>query len=59
MNGTVEKRNMLWDLKSSSELPEPAPSIPSSERINRQKYQQTPWPEELGKVYSRIAGAAS
>lgn len=38
MNGTVEKRNMLWDLKSSSESPEPAPSTPSSERIKYQKY---------------------
>lgn len=38
MNGTVEKRNMLWDLKSSSESPEPVPSIPSGERIKCQKY---------------------
>lgn len=26
MNGTVEKRNVLWELKSSSASPEPEPS---------------------------------
>lgn len=30
MNGTMENRNVLWDLKSSSVSPKPEPS---SERI--------------------------
>lgn len=38
MNSTLEKRNMLWDLKSSSESPKLAPSIPSSGRIKFQLY---------------------
>lgn len=53
MNGTVEKRNGLWDLKSCSVSPEPEPS---SERIKFQKYWQAPWPGEQGKERHFTAG---
>lgn len=57
MNGTVEKRNVLWDLKSSSVSPEPEPS---SERIKLEILTGT-LSRRTGQgeaLYSKISGAA-